>query len=101
MPNFVEEYQCDPTKPHYGFTSWDDFFVRKYRTGIRPVESPDDNNVVANACESVPFKVAFDVKQRDHFWIKNQPYSLGKDVKDYLLSFFFLSDDLFPERLST
>ena len=26
IPNFVEDFKCDPTKPHYGFTSWDDFF---------------------------------------------------------------------------
>ena len=78
MPNFVEEFQCDPTKPHYGYKSWDDFFVRKYRPGIRPVDSPDDDSVVANACESAPFKLAYDVKQRDWFWVKSQQYSLGK-----------------------
>ena len=72
------EFQCDPSKPHHGFTSWDDFFVRKYREGVRPVEAPDDDSVVTNACESTPFKVAYDVKQRDLFWIKSQYYSLGK-----------------------
>jgi len=24
MPNFVEEFKCDPDKPHHGFSSWDD-----------------------------------------------------------------------------
>ena len=78
MPNFDEEFECDPQAPHYGFKSWDDFFVRTYREGVRPVEAPDDDGVIANACESAPFKLARNVKKRDWFWIKNQQYSLGK-----------------------
>ena len=78
MPNFVEEYQCDPEKPHYGFKSWDDFFTRKFRTSpdVRPVASPDDDYIVANACESAPYKLARNVKHRDFFWIKKERYSL-------------------------
>jgi len=32
--------------------------------------------VIANACESKVYNVARDVKARDRFWIKGQPYSL-------------------------
>ena len=81
MPNFVEEFECDPNKVHYGFRSWDDFFVRKYREGIRPVESPDDDSIVVNPCESAPFNLANDVKQRDLFWLKSQYYSLGEEIR--------------------
>lgn len=76
MPNFDEEFECDPEAEYHGYTSWDDFFVRKYRPGIRPVESPRDDYVVANACESAPFQISTGVKSRDFFWIKNQKYSL-------------------------
>ena len=31
MPDFVSEFVCDPSKPHYGFKSWDDFFIRQFR----------------------------------------------------------------------
>ena len=78
MPNFVEEFKCDPSQPHYGFKSWDDFFVREYRDGIRPVDAPDDDSIIANACESAPFKLAYNIKKYDLFWIKNQRYSIGK-----------------------
>ena len=78
MPHFDEEFECDPSEPYHGYNSWDDFFVRKYRSGIRPVVSPEDNNVIANACESAPFKLARGVKKRDWFWIKRQQYSLGE-----------------------
>ena len=76
MPGFVAEFKCDPEAPHYGFKSWDDFFTREFRDGIRPVESPDDDSIVSNACESAPFQISEDVQQRDFFWIKEQRYSL-------------------------
>jgi phosphatidylserine decarboxylase len=88
MPNFVEQFQCDPEAPHYGFTSWDDFFTRQFRPKARPVESPDDDSVIVNACESAPYRVAHNVKARDRFWIKAQRYSL-----DHMLA----GDSLAPQ----
>jgi len=73
---FEEMYVCDPKAKHHGFKSWDDFFTRRVRPEARPVASPDDDSVVANACESKPFNVSRDVKLRDRFWIKAQPYSV-------------------------
>ncbi|PKY00535.1 hypothetical protein P168DRAFT_260020 [Aspergillus campestris IBT 28561] len=74
--SFEDLYVCDPAAPHHGYTSWDDFFTRLYRPGIRPVADPHNEAVIANACESTPYKIAHRVKSRDRFWIKSQPYSL-------------------------
>ncbi len=76
MPTFADEFICDPSRPHYGFRSWDDFFTRRFRDGVRPIAGPGDDAVVVNACESAPYRVARDVKLRDQFWIKAQPYAL-------------------------
>lgn len=80
---FEDMYVCEPSKKFYGFKSWDDFFTRKVQDSARPVASPDDDNVVANACESKVFNIAKNAKLRDKFWIKGQPYSvtdmLGND----------------------
>ena len=76
MPNFDLEFKCKPREKHHGFTSWDDFFTREFRDGIRPVESPGDESIVANACESAPYQISTAVKNRDFFWIKHQRYSL-------------------------
>jgi phosphatidylserine decarboxylase len=73
---FEEMFQCDTSDPHMGYKSWDHFFTRLFREGARPVASPDDDNVIANACESKTFKVARDVKARDHFWLKGHQYSV-------------------------
>lgn len=76
MPDFAKEFKCNPEAEYYGFKSWDDFFTREFRREIRPVESPDDDSIVVNACESAPFKISKDVKKRDYFWIKKQWYSM-------------------------
>ena len=76
MPGFSTQFVCEPEQPHYGFTSWDDFFTRQFRDGQRPIAAPDDDDVIANACESAPYRLAHGVKHIDNFWIKAQPYSL-------------------------
>ncbi|KAE8161333.1 Phophatidylserine decarboxylase-domain-containing protein [Aspergillus tamarii] len=74
---FGELYICNPDAPHYGFKSWDDFFTRRFREGVRPVAFPDDDSVIVNPCESQPFALARQVKFRDSFWIKGKAYSLS------------------------
>jgi len=74
--SFEELFECDPSKEHHGYKSWDHFFTRRFKQDKRPVASPEDDNVIANACESKPYKVGRNIAQRDHFWIKGQPYSL-------------------------
>ncbi|HGJ5891047.1 MAG TPA: phosphatidylserine decarboxylase family protein [Arsenophonus apicola] len=76
MPTFVSDFKCDPAAAHYGFKSWDDFFTREFRQGVRPVAEPDNNSVIINACESSPYRLARNVKLRDNFWIKAQNYAL-------------------------
>jgi phosphatidylserine decarboxylase len=73
---FHQMFQCDPSEPNYGFKSWDDFFTRLWHGGMRPVADPGNGRVIANACESKPYRIAYDVKARDRFWIKSQPYSV-------------------------
>ncbi len=73
---FADIFNCDPTDQYYGFKSWDDFFTRTFRDGMRPVYAPNDDSVIANACESAPLAVTSNVALSDTFWLKGQPYSL-------------------------
>ena len=74
---FAQIFNCDPSDPvYYGFTSWDNFFTRTFRAGIRPVSSPADPTVIVNACESGPLAITPNAALSDTFWIKEQPYSL-------------------------
>ncbi len=82
MPNFNTEFKCDPTAPYHGFTSWDDFFTRQFREGVRPVSDPENDDVIVNACESAPYRVRYDIQLQNDFWIKGQPYSLSHMLND-------------------
>lgn len=76
----LDEYIIDKTDKHYGFISWNDFFTRRFKLGMRPVEAPDDPYVIVNACESGAYRIAHHVEANTKFWLKEQPYSL-----DYML----------------
>ena len=100
MPNFVQEFKCDPSQSHYGFKSWDDFFTREFRAGARPVASADDDSVIVNACESAPYRIGRHVKQRDRFWIKSQPYSLEHMLANDPLVPLFVGGTIYQAYLS-
>ncbi len=72
----IEQYEHDPADRHWGFTSWNDFFTRRFRDGARPVTALEDDGIIVAACESTPFSIRTDVSRRDDFWLKTQPYSL-------------------------
>ncbi|PWY80807.1 phosphatidylserine decarboxylase [Aspergillus sclerotioniger CBS 115572] len=76
MPDFEETFICDREKPHWGFSSWNDFFNRKLREGARPISEPNNPAIVVASVEGTTYKVASDIKEEDSFWIKDQPYSL-------------------------
>lgn len=73
---FEDMFICDPSKAHHGYSSWDDFFTRRFRDGVRPVAAPERDDVIANSCESQPYRVATDVAAHAKFWVKGQPYSV-------------------------
>ncbi|KAI4285130.1 MAG: hypothetical protein L6R38_000880 [Xanthoria sp. 2 TBL-2021] len=86
MPNFAVDYVCNPAEPHFGFQSWDDFSTRRLCNGARPVGSPNDTTVIVNACKSAPYRLVYGVKAHDHFWMKDQAYSLADMLADDPLS---------------
>jgi phosphatidylserine decarboxylase len=51
----LDEYVHGPKAPFYGFQSWNDFFIRRFKPGARPVAEPHNPKAIVNACESAPF----------------------------------------------
>ena len=100
MPNFEQDYACDPSRPHHGFRSWDDFFTREFRPGARPIASPDDDAVIVNACESAPYRIARHVRRHDRFWIKSQPYSITHMLANDSLAPRFVGGTVYQAYLS-
>ncbi|GAB5399660.1 MAG: phosphatidylserine decarboxylase family protein [Aureisphaera sp.] len=100
MPHFDEEFKCDPSAPHHGFTSWDDFFTREFRDGVRPIADPENDAVIVNACESAPYRLSRDVRLMNDFWIKGQPYSLSHMLNDDPLTHLFDGGTVYQAFLS-
>ena len=73
---FQDIFNCNPKDLYYGYKSWDDFFTRTFVKGVRPVASPNNDDIIVNACESAPLQVVHNVKENAQFWLKKQPYSL-------------------------
>ncbi|KAF4835119.1 L-tryptophan decarboxylase [Colletotrichum siamense] len=107
---FEELFECNPSWEYFGFGSWDDFFVRRFREGVRPVEAPergardprfpDPTLVVANACESAPLQVRTGVKLFDTFYLKGQPYSLGNMLNCHKRTAEFVGGTVYQAFLS-
>jgi phosphatidylserine decarboxylase len=72
----MAQFICDPHKPYWGFASWNHFFTRQFLPGARPVDEPDNDQVIVSACEASPYNIQQNVQLHDTFWIKSQPYSL-------------------------
>ena len=79
-------YQCNLEHPNYGFVCWNDWFLREFKDGVRPIGaySPinvDPTDVIVNACESTPLsqplQPARNVRAKDEFWLKDSKYSLN------------------------
>lgn len=73
----LDAFEMDRAAPNFGFKSWNDFFIRKFKPGQRPIASPGNPRIIVNACESAAFAIRRRVRKQDEFWIKTQPYSLS------------------------
>jgi phosphatidylserine decarboxylase len=97
---FWEVYQCSRELPSFGFKSWDDFFIRKFREGVRPIYKPGENQYITNCCESGPYALKTGVKLQDEFWLKGQPYSLEDMLGGVKYAAQFVGGTLYQAFLS-
>ncbi|KAJ0333449.1 hypothetical protein COL5a_001156 [Colletotrichum fioriniae] len=124
---FKELFVCpDPEdKETLGYESWDAFFVRRFREGVRPVEFPDDEehhgreklsvrsssgtvdvqvddntSVIVNACESAPLQVVANLALCADVTLKGQPYSLTDMLNDNPLAAQFVGGTIYQAYLS-
>ena len=51
----LDEFVTDPDVPYLGFKSWNDFFIREFKPGMRPIAEPGNDKAIVSACESQPF----------------------------------------------
>ncbi|KIJ57872.1 hypothetical protein HYDPIDRAFT_141941 [Hydnomerulius pinastri MD-312] len=100
MP-FAQAWVCQPDQPNMGFTSWDDFFVRRFREKIRPTINPDDPSSINAACEAITYRVCSNAQATDQFWLKDMPYSLDHILNYDPLASQFVGGTVFQAMLSS
>ncbi len=84
----MEDYIYKPEAPYWGFSSWNDFFTRQVKDGVRPIDGKSDNKVVVAPCDSTVYKIGRKAQARSEFWVKAQPYSLADMLNnDYVDQF--------------
>ncbi|OJJ78524.1 phosphatidylserine decarboxylase family protein [Aspergillus glaucus CBS 516.65] len=96
---FDEVYVCDAAEVHYGFKSWDAFFTRPLREGVRPIAGADDSSVIINPCESKPYRVAHGVGGGEKLDVKGTQYSLPKMLGDDQLAQPFIGGTVYQAAL--
>jgi phosphatidylserine decarboxylase len=84
----LDDFRTDPKEPYLGFKSFNDFFIREFKPGKRPVADPGDDSVIVSACESQPYSIQNGVKAFDTFWLKAQPYSLHHMLNGHFVDKF-------------
>jgi phosphatidylserine decarboxylase len=101
LKDFLKTYKVpNPSDIHYGFTSWDQFFVRHFLDGLRPVADPNDASVITSAAESTPFYIQNNVQLLDSFWAKDQHYSLQHMLGSEELAKQFVGGTVYQAFLS-
>lgn len=65
MPHFESDIIYDPQALHHGFKSWDDYFTRQDRLGVRLIASLEDEDVITNAYKVAPYRLAHNIKAHD------------------------------------
>ncbi|EUC67708.1 phosphatidylserine decarboxylase family protein [Rhizoctonia solani AG-3 Rhs1AP] len=101
--SFDQTYVSDPSKPHRGYKSWDDFFTRAFQDGVRPLELPPGSQrdrMIFNACESTVERWRHGVKAHDRFWLKGMSYSLSDMFQDENLAKEFEGGTVYQAFLS-
>ncbi len=76
----MKQYQ-DPVsedQPLYGYDCWNHFFYREFNhiDKQRPIEEPENKSVIVSPCDSTVVTIQRNVRKKDWFWVKSQPYSL-------------------------
>lgn len=90
----------DKNAPHWGFTSFNDYFHRQIKPGHRPIAGPNDPKVIVSANDGRLYKIERKLKRSDTFWIKSQPYSLSNMLDNSKYTESFVGGDVFQSFLS-
>ena len=88
-----------PSKPHWGWKSFNDYFHREIKPEERPIDGPGDPKVIVSANDGKVYNIASNVQATDVFWLKGQAYSLVNVLDDQYVE-RFVGGSVFQSFLS-
>jgi len=96
------QYEYEPKDKYWGFKSWNDFFIRKFKAidKVRPIDGNGKPEVIVSACDSEVYNIQFNVQKSNLFWIKSQPYSLNDMLRSDKYADQFEGGDVYQAFLS-
>ncbi|PWZ01514.1 hypothetical protein BCV70DRAFT_236186 [Testicularia cyperi] len=75
--NLQELLEPDPSK----YPSFNSFFFRRLRPGVRPIAEPE-NPAVISSCADCRLTVYHDVEESTKYWIKGEGFSINRLIGD-------------------
>lgn len=104
---FVDIYECpDSANPFtLGFASWDAFFSRKFKPGVRPIPASEvlqghEGSAILNACESKPWQIVRQPSGRNEITLKGRSLSVESMLDNDPLSVHFVKGTVYQAYLS-
>ncbi|KAA8645206.1 hypothetical protein EYZ11_011875 [Aspergillus tanneri] len=107
---FIDLFDCpDPSNPDtLGFSSWDAFFTRRFKPGIRPTPSrhilyPCGEGAgapILNACESSPWHISRHCSLESNIVLKGQSHSVSSLLGNGTLAPHFAGGTVYQAYLS-
>lgn len=89
----------DPSAPHWGWASYNDFFHRQIQAAARPVAAPDDPKVIVSANDGTVFNIGANARPSTDFWLKGERYSLVDMLANHYVD-RFVGGSVFQSFLS-
>ena len=99
--SFEDFFECNPDDESYGFQSYDEFFTRELLPKRRAPMLPDNPRMINAACTSTVHAVYGPLKEIDHFWMKQTPYSLRHMLGNDDYTDNFIGGTLFQAMLAS
>jgi phosphatidylserine decarboxylase len=96
----IQDFKYDPKDIHWGFKSWNEFFIREFKDDLRPVAEPENPKVIVSACESAPYRISKNIQKGQQFWIKGQPYSIEYMLNNEKYAEEFIEGTIYQAFLS-
>eukprot|EP01084_Bolivina_argentea_P029481 54749_1 len=81
VPNWENYYLVNMSEfivPTNGYQSFNDFFTRKFKPGMRTIDSPKNNSIITSPCDCNVRQIYYNLSESAMFNIKGESYNISE-----------------------